>query len=316
MPELPEVESTVRFLRERIIGERVSLLEVLWGRSIAAASEPRYAELIANQTVSAIERRGKYIVIKLASTPPALEGGCYLLCHLRMSGSLDVVPKGVPVHGHDRVLVHFHGGRELRFNDSRKFGRMYVVRDPLTILGSLGVEPLSDEFTREVLQHILGERKGAIKPLLLDQTLVVGIGNIYADEVLWRAGINPLLPPVRVSDEQWTLLFQAIGEVLSEAIALQGTDFGDGVVEMGNFAPSVYGRDGSPCLRCGSLILRMVVAQRGTHFCPSCQGGKPRTTRAVPRRGKEKRMRTKRSGSEKKPGPKQVSGHSRRKVRR
>jgi formamidopyrimidine-DNA glycosylase len=271
MPELPEVESTVRYLRERILGERFSSVDVRWHRTLSPLSIADPLLTLRGGVVRGVERRGKYIIIEVEASGKGMRKPIHVLVHLRMSGSLDVVPKGVPLHSHDRVVIYFASGRELRFNDTRKFGRLYVVWDPRVVVGTLGVEPLSEEFTPVLIQRLLGGKRGAIKQLLLNQTLIAGIGNIYADEALWRAGLHPLTRGVRVKFVQWELLQRAIQDILAEAIEAQGTDFGDGVVEMGTYVPAVYGREDEPCRRCASKISRIVVGQRGTHFCPRCQ---------------------------------------------
>ena len=289
MPELPEVESTVRYLRERILHEEIAAVQVHWRRSVSPLSLSNYTKALESCQIRGVERRGKYVVVELSSRATRGLAQLFVLIHLRMSGSLDVVPKGVALHSHDRVVFFFKSGRELRFNDTRKFGRVYIVQDPLKVVGTLGSEPLSADFTPVLLQKVYGRKKGAMKPLLLNQTLVAGIGNIYADEALWRAGLHPLVPGTRVKVSQWELLHQVIQEILREAIAAQGTDFGDGVVEMGSYVPAVYGREGEPCRRCGSAILRIVVGQRGTHFCPQCQP-KPRRSR-TPKRSRVSRAK-------------------------
>lgn len=288
MPELPEVEATVCYLRERIVGTRVSKLEVLWHRTLAVPSRTRerlISQIARGAPITAVTRRGKFVVIHLGAERrrsvhrkgerPGAQG--FMLFHLRMSGSLDVLGAHLPRATHDRLIVSLDNGKELRFHDPRKFGRAYLVSDHREVTGDLGPEPLgselsSAEFSRRIVAH-----RGALKPLLLNQRVIAGLGNIYVDEALWRARLHPTTPAAAVPVKRLCGLFLSIQEVLTEAIKHQGTDFGDGVVVYGGYRPQVYGRAGEPCARCGALIVRMVVGQRGTHFCPRCQRDPPRS---------------------------------------
>lgn len=266
MPELPEVEATVRYVAERVVGERIADVQVLWARTVARYEPADFQRSLAGSHIDEVFRRGKYICIRLSGG----ERG-YLLVHLRMSGSLDVISSANPVDTHDRVVLYFENGRSLRFNDTRKFGRMYLVSALEEVTAPLGVEPLSEDFTPENLRSLLGAARGRVKPLLLDQGVIAGLGNIYVDESLWKARIHPLTEARRISAARLRALHRAIRETLTEAIELLGTDFGDGVVHGGSYRPRVYGREGEPCERCGAPIQRIVVAQRGTHLCVRCQ---------------------------------------------
>jgi len=266
MPELPEVESTVRYLRERVEGLVITDASVCWARTIHTHTPKKFADLVRQSTIQEVFRRGKFVGMRLGSKSPL-----FLFVHLRMSGSLDVVSNDSPASAHDRVIVFLNEGKTIRFNDTRKFGRMYLCEDPSEVVGDLGFEPLDDSFSSVELRRIFRARKGAVKPLLLNQQVIAGLGNIYVDEVLWKAGIHPLAPAHKVPYEKIDRLHQAIRETLSEAISLAGTDFGDGVVYGGMYQPVVYGRDGAPCNRCQGEIKKIVVGQRGTHFCPTCQ---------------------------------------------
>lgn len=270
MPELPEVESTVRYLRERIEGLSIESAQVLWERTVAHGGARRFPKEISGSRISQVFRRGKFVGMELAAKKTL-----FLYTHLRMSGSLDVLPAALPVEPHDRVVIFLSNGKTVRFNDTRKFGRMYLTASPEDVIGNIGVEPLSEEFTPDALADMLSSRKGAVKPTLLNQSLIAGLGNIYVDECLWAASIHPLTPCNRIPPVKRTALHSAIVSVLSKAVSLLGTDFGDGVVDGGMYSPVVYGRDGEPCQRCGMTIRRIVVGQRGTHLCPSCQR-KPR----------------------------------------
>lgn len=266
MPELPEVESVVRYLQERVESATIVGGDVLWKRTVATHSSASFLSLIQGLTIDKVFRRGKFIGIRSASTSPQ-----FLFVHLRMSGTLDVVSREAPIATHDRVILTLNNGKSIRFNDTRKFGRMYLCTDPTVVVGKLGVEPLSSEFTPAVLSDLLQKRSTRIKPFLLDQTMIAGLGNIYVDEALWKARIHPLTPANRVSEKKIELLHRSITETLHEAISLLGTDFGDGVVDGGMYAPKVYGREDEPCARCASPIRKTTVGQRGTHYCPRCQ---------------------------------------------
>ena len=266
MPELPEVESTVRYLRERIINERIVHAQVDWPRTVATHSTEDFSLCLRDALVSSVVRRGKFIDIVLQG-----EHSQHLFIHLRMSGSLDVIAADNEVATHDRVIIFFKSGKSLRFNDTRKFGRMYLCDSPERVVGSLGVEPLSSAFSPELLYELTRARKTRIKAFLLDQHLIAGLGNIYVDESLWKSQIHPCTPAQSLHPTQCKRLHKAIIATLEEAIALAGSDFGDGVVEAGMYTPVVYGRDDEPCSRCRATIRKTRVQQRGTHYCPRCQ---------------------------------------------
>jgi formamidopyrimidine-DNA glycosylase len=208
----------------------------------------------------------------------ALDGGDTLLIHLRMSGRLVIESEACLDDRHLRVLLLLDDGRRLSFIDQRKFGRMILIDDPTQILGDLGPEPLSEKFTPECLEEMLRSRRGHIKPLLLDQRFLAGLGNIYTDEALWRAQIHPLRPANTLTFTEARHLHKAIRAVLTSAIASGGTTLEDEVYrqadgQAGEFATKLaaYGREDQPCLRCGQAIKRIKVGQRGTHYCPRCQ---------------------------------------------
>jgi formamidopyrimidine-DNA glycosylase len=266
MPELPEVESTVQYLKERVEGVSIREVAVHWKRTIATHTTPTFIRELRGRKIRSVFRRGKFIGIELEGTEPR-----YLFVHLRMSGSLDVIATDNALATHDRVVITLDNGKSIRFNDTRKFGRMYLCKDPNRVVGALGVEPLSDEFSCSHLSDLLTSKSGGIKQLLLNQSVIAGLGNIYVDEVLWKSHIHPQTAACLVTPEQVGLLHTAIKETLTEAISLAGTDFGDGVVYGGMYTPVVYGRDGEPCHRCGETIKKTVIGQRGTHLCPRCQ---------------------------------------------
>jgi formamidopyrimidine-DNA glycosylase len=284
MPELPEVETIARSLRgdngpradaafrdggapTSIVGRTIRSAEVYWDRTVAA---PRigFQLKVAGRTVVAVGRRAKYLVL-------ALDEGA-LVIHLRMSGDLLVRPSGEPPALHDRIVFQFEDGFDLAFNDTRKFGRVWLLDDPETLFADLGPEPLGDDFTPERFFENLQSRNRLIKPLLLDQTFLAGIGNIYADESLHRAGIHPLRRSNTIDRAEAGALWGSLRDVLQESIQVNGASI-DWVYRGGEFQNTfrVYGRAGEPCPKCGGEIVRIVVGQRGTHFCPNCQPEMP-----------------------------------------
>jgi formamidopyrimidine-DNA glycosylase len=274
MPELPEVEATATYLREKLLGRRIVGVEVAWPRTVALVSAEQLPALVCGARIERVGRRGKFVVIELL-----IDGsGAFLFGHMRMSGSFDVLPQGMGADRHDRVIFDLDDGKQLRFNDPRKFGRLYFTTDPALVVGRLGPEPLEPTFSAARLRSILGASRGRIKPVLLDQHRLAGLGNIYVDEALWRSGLHPLRFARTVTLGESARLLDAIREVLGEAILHSGTDFGDGVVHGGMYRPRVYGRAGEPCERCSGEIRRIVVAQRGTHLCSKCQR-RPRSAR-------------------------------------
>ena len=284
MPELPEVETLVRRLREPVIGRTIEDVTVYWKRTVARPAPREFARILRGCTVQAIDRRAKYLVFTLVGAGSAPAQGDregtplhFLLIHLKMSGKLSVVDRAAPLEKHDRVVFDLDDGRQLRFNDVRKFGKMWAVIDPEEVTGAIGPEPLDRAFTLPKFRTLVQSRAGIIKPLLLNQTFLAGVGNIYADESLWRAKIHPLRSAASLSDAEIAALYRSIRQVLRQAIEDEGTDAGDGVIA-GDYTPRVYGREGQPCYRCHQPLRKIVVGQRGTHFCPQCQ---PRRHRAV-----------------------------------
>ncbi len=283
MPELPEVETLVRRLRGPLIGRTIVGVKIDWPRTVAQPALKEFARLVRGSTIAAIDRRAKYLVISLAGTRRApaqwvsAQAGDregiplqFLLIHLKMSGKLSVQTKHAPLDKHDHVIFDLDNKEQLRFNDVRKFGRMYVVPHPDEVTGRHGPEPLDRAFTLPRFRELIKARSGAIKPLLLNQQFLSGVGNIYADEALWRARIHPLRTAASLKDREIAALYRSIRQTLRQAIDDQGTDAGDGVIE-GDYRPRVYDRAGQPCYRCHRRIERIVVGQRGTYYCPTCQ---------------------------------------------
>jgi formamidopyrimidine-DNA glycosylase len=264
MPELPEVETIIRSLRPALIGKTILSTDLLWNRTLVSPSPAMFQKLIRGQQIQDIYRRAKFLHIKLSKS--------HLIIHLRMSGDLLAILGGYQPASHDRLLLKLTGDMTLVFSDPRKFGRVWLVDDPAEIFQNLGPEPLSDEFTPAWLHAALHAQHRQIKPLLLDQSFLAGLGNIYADEVLHMARLHPLTPSDSITVEEAEILWMAVREVLEEGIRRNGASI-DWVYRGGDFQNHfrVYGRQGEACPVCGTKIERIVVGQRGTHFCPTCQ---------------------------------------------
>ena len=274
MPELPEVETTARGLRERILGRRIVTVGSLdWPRMAPNATLETLATTAVGRTIESIARRGKYVIV-------GLSGDAYLVLHRKMSGNLVLRTTDLPAAPHTHLSVTFDDGWRLDFVDPRKFGRIYLFRgrDALDAFldERLGPEPL--EIQRGELDALLVRRRGRLKSLLLDQTFLAGIGNLYADEILWEACLHPQRSVESLTTRERTRLHEAIQQILTTAIERRGTSLSDYVDAEGEPGTNqeflqVYGRAGLPCTRekCGRPIVRLVVAQRGTWLCPSCQ---------------------------------------------
>jgi formamidopyrimidine-DNA glycosylase len=264
VPELPEVETTAHRLGPDLVGRTVTAVHLGWPRH--TPDPDLLCSLLPGRTITGVGRRGKFLVFAL--DPPDRT----LLIHLRMSGRLSIVPTGAEPDPYAHTILTLDDGHELRFSDVRKFGQLYLPADPGEVLGKLGPEPLSPGFTPAWLAEALAGRRRAIKPLLLEQTFVAGLGNIYTDEVLFRAGIDPRRPADSLKNGEVHRLHAAIRGVLREAIDHQGTSL-DWVYPEGGMEErlQVYGRVNEPCVCCQTPIERIVLGQRGTHFCPSCQ---------------------------------------------
>jgi formamidopyrimidine-DNA glycosylase len=270
LPELPEVETIRRALQgggrgsPPVVGRRVLDSLLLWDRTLATPTPEEFQARLPGQVIESVGRRGKFLILNLSQDT--------LLIHLRMSGDLWVEPAGAPLAPHHRLVLMLEGGLNLAFNDTRKFGRVWLVSDPQKVLASLGPEPLGEDFTPQVLYNLLKGRRRQLKPLLLDQTFIAGLGNIYTDEALHRAGLHPLAIASELDLDQVERLWASIRQVLGEGIERNGASI-DWVYRGGNFQNyfRVYDRSGEPCLVCGTPIQRMLVGQRGTHLCPSCQ---------------------------------------------
>jgi formamidopyrimidine-DNA glycosylase len=270
MPELPEVETVARGLRGPLLGRTITGVTARWPRTIACPPPDEFCEQIAGRQVVSIGRRGKYVVI-------GLDRG-YLLIHLKMSGRLHVVQPDHPLNKHTHTLFDLDDGRQLRFQDTRKFGRVYLVDGLEQITADLGPEPLADDFSLAEFRRILARRSGRLKALLLNQRFLAGLGNIYADESLFAARLSPLRKADSLTPDEQARLYESIRTVLGTAIASGGTTLDDqGYTDVNGLAGAyqgqiaVYGRKGQPCPVCGTPVERVVVGGRSTHFCPQCQ---------------------------------------------
>jgi len=264
MPELPEVETTRRRLEPDLVGQTFTAVTIRWPRSIMTPVAALLT-ILPGLKIESLDRRGKYLLIRLSQN--------FTLClHLKMSGQLTIEPTSTPPHHHVRTAFSLANGSELRFRDSRKFGRVYLVENVDEVVGTLGPEPLGHDFTAKSFLALCHSRKGRLKPLLLDQHFIAGIGNIYADESLFQARIHPGRAISSLSTREVSRLYQAIRHVLDQAITLNGTTLDD-VYPDGAYQNhfQVYGRRDQPCHSCQSMIQRIVLAGRSTHFCPHCQ---------------------------------------------
>jgi len=274
MPELPEVETVCRLIRPKLVGRTLGASRVAWERTLGDLTPRRFAHRVRGARARAVRRRGKFVVVELErDARPA--GG--LLIHLRMTGRLHVDPPDFDRGPYVRVAVDLDDGNVLHFLDVRKFGRFRHVAEPEEALGHLGPEPLSSEFTPERFYADLRSRRRFLKPLLLDQGFVAGLGNIYVDESLHLARLHPLQASDSVSRKKAHALHRAIRTTLAAAIEREGSSF-DAFYRTPEGQPGsyqdqfqVYGRDGKPCLSCGRRIAKIVVGQRGTHLCLRCQ---------------------------------------------
>lgn len=270
MPELPEVETTRCGIAPHLVGRRIEEVIVRQGR--LRWPVPRgLAGRLRGQRLQAVGRRGKYLLL-------GFDQGT-LLVHLGMSGSLRIVPAHTPAGRHDHLDLCFSGGRVLRLTDPRRFGAvLWSGGDPLAHprLAALGPEPLDEAFDGAYLYRRSRGRRGAVKPFIMDGKLVVGVGNIYANEALFAAGIHPARAAGRIGRERYERLAEAIKTVLHAAIAQGGTtlrDFVGGDGRPGYFAQqlAVYGREGAPCPRCATPIRQTTLGQRASYYCPHCQ---------------------------------------------
>ena len=269
MPELPEVETIKRELAPQLVGRRFVAVTVEWPRMVEFPSLEAFCQAIVGKIIEGVDRRGKYLILRLPN-------GEALILHLRMTGALLLQEAPATPEPRCRATFLLDNGLEMCFRDLRKLGRMWLVADENEVIGKLGPEPLDADFTPEVLASRLSSRAAPIKAVLLDQEVVAGIGNLYADEALFAAGIHPLQPAKSLSREDVLKLHKAIRQVLEEGIARLGASvntYRRPGGEQGNahLYFKVARRGGQPCFVCSTPIKRISVRNRGTYFCPRCQ---------------------------------------------
>ncbi len=283
MPELPEVETVARLIRSHLVGRTIVDCEVRWARTVGGRSAS-FERAVVGARIECVERRAKYLVFELSreSRPAGA-----LLGHLRMTGRMHVEDAAWDPGKFARVRLELDDARAFHFIDVRKFGRLVFTADAQAALAALGPEPLGDTFTSDWLARALHSRSRALKPLLLDQCFVAGLGNIYVDESLFRAKLHPLTNSRRVPRERAEALWREVRATLNEAIEREGSSF-DTFYRTPEGNPGgyqdqfkVYGREGQPCRACSTPIRRLVVGQRGTHICPRCQPAPRRTKSAA-----------------------------------
>src|SRR5215204_1974668 len=261
MPELPEVETFVRQLKPILVGKKIISADLRWNRTLATPSPKKFKGQIEGQKILDVTRRAKYLNLQLTDFN--------LLIHLRMSGDLVIKNSTIRPAKHDRLILKLSGSKVLAFNDTRKFGRVWLTANTEEVFGRLGPEPFSREFTPKWLHTALHNKKRQLKPLLLDQTFLAGLGNIYTDEALHMARLHPLAVSNSVTMEQASALRKAVRKVLKEGIRRNGASI-DWVYRGGEFQNHfrVYDRKGKPCPACGTKIERIIVGQRSTYYCP------------------------------------------------
>jgi formamidopyrimidine-DNA glycosylase len=264
MPELPEVETIVRTLKPELVDKTILQADLRWPRTLAYPSARKFKEQIKGQKIVNVRRRAKYLDISLSDFD--------LLIHLRMSGDLFIKEGKIKPGKHDRLILKLTDDKSLVFNDTRKFGRAWLTANPENVLGKLGPEPLSGDFTPKWLHAALHNKHRRLKPLLLDQTFLAGLGNIYTDEALHIARLHPLATSDSITAKQAGALQGAVRKVLEEGIRRNGASI-DWVYRGGEFQNHfrVYDRKGKPCPACGTKIERIIVGQRSTYYCPKCQ---------------------------------------------
>ena len=267
MPELPEVETIKNELSTRVIGRRFSGITVCDAKPIRQPSVKEFRQKLIGQKINSLQRRGKYLIFHLSS-------GAALIIHLKMSGALLLNPE--QPDRYTRAIFHLDNGSQLIFTDRRRLGAIWLVENEQAIVGKLGPEPLTPEFTTETLAELLSKHRAPIKAVLLDQAVIAGIGNMYADEALFAAKIHPLRKANSLSPQEIRNLHQAIRNVLQSAIDSKGASVDtykrpDGQLGTAHSNFCVAHRGGKPCPVCGTPIQRLAIRNRGSYFCPNCQ---------------------------------------------
>ena len=264
MPELPEVETRVRQLRAPCTGRKIQEVHIGWPRHIHTPRPVEFRQRICGQSITNLERRGKFLIFQLSSD--------VLIIHLRMSGDLYIATAQEQIDKHAHTVLTFDNFYEMRFTDVRKFGRVYLVKSAEEVTSNLGPEPLSKQFTHSIFFQMLSQHKRMLKPLLLDQHFLAGMGNIYTDEALHLSGLHPTTQSNKISSAGSRKLWRNLRKVLRDGIRHNGSSI-DWVYKGGShqYHFSVYGKSDKPCQTCSSPILRTTVSQRSTYICPKCQ---------------------------------------------
>jgi len=272
MPELPEVETVKETLKTLVLHKKIKTVRIYYQNTVAYPTSDEFIKEISNQTINDIKRRGKWLMFELDNY--------YLLSHLRMEGKYHIRHKTDDVNKHEHIVFELDDNSELRYQDTRKFGRMYLLNKEGVYnqppLNELGREPWDEHLTTDYLKEKYSKKKLPIKTVILDQSVIVGIGNIYADEILFLSRINPLKPASKLNEQELQAIIDNTRLTLEKAIKAGGTTIrsytsNDGV--HGRFQQElfVHSREGLPCLACGTTIVKIKVGGRGTYYCPNCQ---------------------------------------------
>ena len=273
MPEAPEVETVRRGLTRLVVGRKVLGTEVRWEKTIGGMAPEEFDAELVGRTIDKVDRRGKYLLFRFS-------GVLTMVSHLRMEGAYYTVPAGTEPGKHDLVTFHLDEGIDLFYRDTRKFGRMNLVPDGEALqvagLAKIGPEPTEKDLSLAYMVSEFGKSRMHVKPFLLDQSHIAGLGNIYVDETLWQSQIHPLTAANKLTEDELGRLRENIIHEIARATEHHGTtvhSFTTAFGEAGEFQNElqVYGRVGEPCLRCGHPLEKMKVAQRGTTYCPVCQ---------------------------------------------
>lgn len=273
MPELPEVETIRKTLAKFVLGKEIKDIDVLWPKIIKQPDDiEQFKHLLIGQTFQRIDRKGKFLLFYMDDV--------VMVSHLRMEGKYRVVEKEIPVDKHTHVIFHLTNEQDLRYNDVRKFGTMHVFPIGKELIGKplkqLGPDPFEENYSFDYVYEKLQRTSRNIKAALLDQTIIAGLGNIYVDETLFLAQVHPEKRANTLSKQEAKRIYQYTEKVLSEAVEQGGTtirSYVNGEGEMGMFQQKlyVYGQEETACRHCGDIIVKLKVAGRGTHICPSCQ---------------------------------------------
>lgn len=274
MPELPEVQTVVDDLKAALpVNAVITDIKIYWPKTVTDFAPEIFRKTLSGRKILDIKRRAKYIVIDL-------DQSLHLIVHLRMTGHLLMADKTRERNKHEHVILELNGDRELRFHDTRKFGRFYLTDDLAAFFAHVGPEPLGREFSPEILAALLHGKSRKLKPLLLDQSVLAGLGNIYVDEALWEARLHPETKARDVEVNAVRDLYFAIVKVLQSGLDNMGTTLGTSAANYYSVSGrtgrnsdnlKVFRRQGQPCPACGTAIEKLTVTQRGTHICPKCQ---------------------------------------------